>query len=187
MSHLNLPSNEKIRRKGLTLIDAIARLGAVLAIVGVVELLAITVSPSKTQAPQRARAEAYARNKMAQLLAFCGGRSQAAGSSASAASTMDSAGLPGCTERNGSRIPLTAGSLDAANPVARYVDYLDVDGHPVAATSRWEYVRVWQISVPPGASAGTEQIAVKAQARLRGANGLAPASTVVTTRSFPLR
>ena len=166
--------------------NAIARLGVLLVIVGVVELLAITISPSKNQLPSPAHTEEFARNKMAQLLAFCAGNgdAQQAGTMAAAAAPS---GLAGCNERNGPRIPATAGSLDAASPVAHYIDYVDGEGNLTAATSRWEYVRVWQISVPPGASPGTKQIAVKAQARLRGANGLAPASTVVTTRSFPLR
>lgn len=172
----------------MSLGNAIARLGALLVIVGVVELLAITISPSKTQLPSSAHTEEYARNKMAQLLAFCAGNADAQRADTMGVATpAEPSGLAGCSERNGSRIPVTAGSLNAARPVAHYVDYLDGDGNPTAATSRWEYVRVWQISVPPGASPGTKQIAVKAQARLRGANGLAPASTIVTTRSFPMR
>jgi hypothetical protein len=174
----------QVGQAGISLSNVIARLGALLVIAGVIELLAITVSPTKTQLPSPAHTEEYARNKMTQLLASCAGGHSGR---AAMASPAEPPGLAGCTERNAPRVPATAGSLDAATPVAHYVDYLDGDGNPIAPTTQWQYVRVWQISVPPGGSPGTKQIAVKAQARLRGANGLAPASTIVTTRSFPLK
>jgi hypothetical protein len=80
---------------------------------------------------------------------------------------------------------LAGGRLRATAPANGYVDYLDASGNLVASTATWEYVRVWQISVPTGSS-GLKQISVLAQAHYAvGHAGQVPQSTVVALKTFP--
>jgi hypothetical protein len=80
---------------------------------------------------------------------------------------------------------LAGGSLSVAAPAAGYVDYLDASGNLVSSTGAWEYIRLWQISVPAGSS-GIKQIAVLAQAHYAvGQQGQVPQSTVVALKTFP--
>jgi hypothetical protein len=62
---------------------------------------------------------------------------------------------------------------------------LDASGNLVASTGNWEYIRVWQISVPAGSTA-LKQISVLAQAHYEvGKNGQVPRSTVVALKTYP--
>jgi hypothetical protein len=64
------------------------------------------------------------------------------------------------------------------------VDYLDASGNRVTAAGQWEYVRVWQITVPAG-STGLKQITVLTQANHSVGNLAVPQSTVVALKTFP--
>jgi len=100
--------------------------------------------------------------------------------------TATGPGLAGCTNLNAA-IPTasTGGSLSITAPVAGYVDYVDNSGNPVASTASWQYIRVWQISVPAG-STGLKQISVKCQARAGvGKMALPPNATIVSLKSYP--
>lgn len=178
-------SNWKRKRQaGMTAIDTIVSLGIFLVVAaGVIELFAMA-SATGTQHPSAARTAEFARVKMEQLLEFCSGAdTEQAGATKKIGST-----LAGCTDRNTSaRTPSLGGSLDTKRPAAHYVDYLDANGNAISPTAQWQYIRVWEISVPSGAAVGIKQIAVKAQARLAAANGVIPEFTIVTTRSFASR
>src|SRR5947209_9880294 len=95
-------------------------------------------------------------------------------------------GLAGCTNlSNNPPSPSTGGGIDDNAPVANYVDYVDGNGNPVAASAGWQYIRVWQISVPAGTT-GLKQISVKCQVRNGvGPQVLPPNATVVSLKSSP--
>src|SRR5260370_41672689 len=74
-------------------------------------------------------------------------------------------GLAGCNNATTPPTPLTGGSLSTTAPAAGYVDYLDASGNLLGgAGGASQYIRVWQISVPPGTTA-MKQMSVRVQAR----------------------
>src|SRR5260370_13714814 len=96
-------------------------------------------------------------------------------------------GAGGCNKATTPPTPLTGGSLSPTAPAAGYVDYLDASGNLLGgAGGAWQYVRVWQISVPPGTTA-MKQISVTVQARAAGGqHSLVPQSTVTPFKNLPL-
>src|SRR5258708_16566415 len=79
--------------------------------------------------------------------------------------TATGTGLAGCTNLTAAVPTATAGGgLSTTAPTAGYVDYLDASGNLVASTRQWEYIRVWQISVPAG-SLALKQITVLTNAQ----------------------
>jgi hypothetical protein len=170
---------------GIGLVDSIV--GVVILLIvgtGVFELFAMALSTQRTQPSAAARTAEFARAKMEQILRSCGGTSHDISEDAE----FTGANLAGCDARmRAVQVPIVGGGLDTRHPVARYVDYLDANGNPVPSTTKWQYIRVWEVSIPPSASTGDRQIAVKAQAHLAVANSPAAESTIVTSRSFPLR
>jgi len=171
-------------QKGMTFIETMVALGMLLVVIaGIMGLSAIALSTTETQGHLAARTAEYAQDKMEQLLAlrFCD-------------STTDTTvfppanngkGLAGCTNLNSPNpTPSAGGGLSVTAPVAGYVDYVDAAGNSVAAAASWEYVRVWQISVPAGTT-GFKQIAVTCQAKNGAGNGQPPFSTIVAMKSFP--
>src|SRR5258708_15572250 len=81
--------------------------------------------------------------------------------------------------------PSTGGGVNVTAPVQSYVDYVDGNGNPVAAAAGWQYIRVWQISVPAGTT-GIKQISVKCQVRNGvGPQVLPPNAPVVSLKSYP--
>lgn len=174
---------------GLTLMETMVALGMLLVVsTGVVGLSAVAVSTTETQGHLAARTAEYGQDKMEQLLSlkFCdGGLNGTSGTDTTVFPAVFGAGtgLAGCTDLvNG--VPQPGGGINPAAPVAGYADYLDASGNLVAANANWEYVRVWQITVPAG-TVGLKQIAVLAQARRGVGNGLSPQSTVVALKTFP--
>lgn len=175
---------------GLTLIETMIALAMLLvAATSVAGLAAVAVSTTETQGHLAARTAEYAQDKMEQLLAlkFCdGGTTGTSGSDTTVFPAVVGAGtgLAGCSDMvNG--VPLGGGNLSTTAPVAGYVDYLDASGNLVAVTGNWEYVRVWQITVPAGTN-NLKQISVLAQTRRApGSAGLLPQSTVVALKTFP--
>ena len=172
--------------------ETMIALGMLLVVAGgVMGLAAVAVSTTETQGHLAARTAEYGQDKMEQLLslAFCdGGVTGTAGTDTTVFPAVFGAGtgLAGCTALAAATpTPLAGGGLNPAAPVAGYVDYLDASGNLVAAAGNWEYIRVWQISVPAG-SVGLKQISVLAQARRSvGNNGQLPQSTVVALKTFP--
>jgi hypothetical protein len=156
---------------------------------GVMGLAAVAVTTTETQGHLAARTAEYAQDKMEQLLAlkFCDGPPLGTDTTAfPAVVNATGTGLAGCNNP-GAPLPtaLAGGGLNAAAPTAGYVDYLDASGNLVGAAGAWEYVRVWQISVPAG-SVGLKQISVLSQARFAVGNSRStPRSTVTALKTFP--
>jgi hypothetical protein len=77
-----------------------------------------------------------------------------------------------------------------AAPVAKYVDYLNIDGtlvdNAVDAGTNWYYKRVWSIEVPAG-KANIKLITVTATVRVasQGGIGQLPRSTVSALKTNP--
>lgn len=184
--------------RGMALVETLVALAILLVVSsGVLGVLALAVSTTETQGHLAARTAEYAQDKMEQLmaLAFCdGGSTGNAGTDTTVFPAVVGAGtgLAGCSAATIGNVPpappptpLTGGGLNTTAPLAGYVDYLDAAGNLVVAGGNWEYVRVWQISVPPG-TVGMKQVSVRAQARFAvGNNALAPTTTVVALKTFP--
>jgi hypothetical protein len=185
-----LLSRNRKSQAGVTLMETMVALGMLLVVAsGVVGLAAVAVSTTETQGHLAARTAEYAQDKMEQLLAlkFCdGGTNGTSGTDTTQfpAVVGSGTGLAGCSDMvNG--VPQAGGGLSTTAPTTGYVDYLDASGNLVAASGNWEYIRVWQITVP-ASSVGLKQISVLALARRAvGSNGLLPQSTVVALKTFP--
>ena len=181
-----LPRSRKAQA-GLTVMETVIAL-AMLVIVatGVMGLAAVAVSTTETQGHLAARTAEYAQDKMETLLAlkFCDGTTDT--TVFPAVTSPPGTGLANCTNL-AAPIPTASagGSLSITAPTAGYVDYLDASGNLVGSAANWEYIRVWQITVPAG-SVGLKQIAVLTQARRAVGGGLTlPQSTVVALKTFP--
>ena len=188
--HNALQPRKRKSQAGLTLMETMVALGMMLVVAaGVMGLAAVAVGTTETQGHLTARTAEYGQDKMEQLLAlkFCdGGTTGNAGTDTTVFPAVFGAGtgLAGCSDMvNG--VPLAGGGLSTTAPTAGYVDYLDASGNLVAAAANWEYIRVWQVTIPAG-TAGLKQVSVLAQARKAiGNNGLLPQSTVVALKTFP--
>jgi len=177
------------RRKqaGMALIETVIALGVLLAVaVGVMTLAAMSMTTTENQGHLQARTAEYAQDKMEQLLALTFCDSQTDTTVFPAVVNGTGTGLAGCTNlSNNPPTPSTGGGVNVNAPVANYVDYVDGNGNPVAASAGWQYIRVWQISVPAGTT-GIKQISVKCQVRNGvGPQVLPPNATVVSLKSSP--
>ncbi len=184
---------------GMSLIETMIALAILLVVAaGVMSVAAIALSTTETQGHLTARSAEYAQDKMEQLLAlrFCDGPAPNGTNTTVFPAVADgrnsATGLAGCNNPGNTPTtptnPLTAlagGNLSTTAPAAGYVDYLDSNGSPVGAQANWQYIRVWQISVPAG-STGLKQITVKAQVKAAVGNiGLLPQTTVVALKTWP--
>lgn len=184
-------SRSRKSQSGMTLVETMIALAILLVVAaGVMGLASVAVSTTETQGHLAARTAEYAQDKMEQLLAlkFCdGGTDGQSGTNTTVfPSVINPAGtgLAGCSDMTNG-VPLSGGGLSTTAPTAGYVDYLDASGNLVASTAVWEYIRVWQVTVPAGTT-GMKQITVLAQAHYAiGSNGLLPQSTVVALKTFP--
>jgi len=176
---------------GALLLECMISLSILLVVTGAVMGLAtIATSTTETQGHLAARTTEYAQDKMEQLLAlkFCDGPTNGTDTTRfPAVVNAGGTGLAGCNNP-GANPPtaLAGGSLNPASPAAGYVDYLDASGNLVANTAAWEYIRVWQISVPAGSS-GMKEISVLAQVRYTVGSQTAahPQSVVADLKTFP--
>lgn len=183
-----LLSRSRKPQAGLTVMETMIALAMLLIVAaGVMGLAAVAVSTTETQGHLAARTAEYAQDKMEQLLAlkFCDGVPGTDTTVFPAVVTATGTGLAGCTNLTAAIPTATAGgSLSTTAPTAGYVDYLDASGNRVTAAGQWEYVRVWQITVPAGSS-GLKQITVLTQANHSVGNLAVPQSTVVALKTFP--
>ena len=183
-----LLSRSRKPQAGLTVMETMIALAMLLIVAaGVMGLAAVAVSTTETQGHLAARTAEYAQDKMEQLLAlkFCDGVPGTDTTVFPAVVSATGTGLAGCTNLTAAIPTATAGgSLSTTAPTAGYVDYLDASGNRATAAGQWEYVRVWQITVPAG-STGLKQITVLTQANHSVGNLAAPQSTVVALKTFP--
>jgi type II secretory pathway pseudopilin PulG len=187
-----LRARNRKSQAGMTMVETAIAVAMLLVVAtGVLGLGVVAVSTTETQGHLAARTAEYAQDKMEQLLAlaFCdGGQTGTQGTDttqfpAVAGSGPTYTGLAGCSGNQSAGVPRTGGNLNPASPATGYVDYLDATGSPVTDNT-WEYVRVWQISVPAGTNQ-MKQISVLVQAKRAIGDGAAPQSTVVAMKTFP--
>jgi len=176
---------------GLSLLEVVISLAILMVIAGaLMGLAAKSLSTTETQGHLAARTTEYAEDKMEQLLAlkFCDGPTNGTDVTVfPAVVDATGTGLAGCNNPGGNPpTALSGGGITPTAPVQYYSDYLDVSGNLVSSTANWEYIRVWQISVPAGSS-GLKQVSVLVQARTTdgASQGQLPTSTVVALKSFP--
>jgi prepilin-type N-terminal cleavage/methylation domain-containing protein len=194
MSHENNTSVSLGRKSqaGMSLLETLIALAILLIVAaGIMGLATTATSTTETQGHLASRTTEYAQDKMEQLLAlaFCDGPPNTTATDTTVFPAVVNAtgtGLGGCTNPGGNPPTASAGgSLSTTSPTAGYVDYLDASGNLVSSAASWEYIRVWQISVPTGSS-GLKQISVLAQAHYSiGSQGQVPRSTVVALKTFP--
>jgi Tfp pilus assembly protein PilV len=173
------------RQAGLTLIEAVIALALLMVVaVTVMSLGAVALTTTENQGHLQARTAEYAQDKMEQLLAltFCDNSTD---TTVYPATSTGGKGLGDCTPTK-PPAPLAGGGLNINAPVAGYVDYVDLNGNPTDVSANWQYVRVWQISLPPGSTL-MKEISVTCQARnaVGGRQVLVPQSTVVALKSYP--
>src|ERR1700693_4065230 len=180
-------SRSRKSQAGLTIMETMIALGMLLVVAtGVMGLATVAVSTTETQGHLAARTAEYSQDKMEQLLAlkFCDAVTDT--TVFPAVTSPPGTGLAGCTNLAAAVPTATAGGgLSTTAPTAGYVDYLDGSGSRVASTGTWEYIRVWQISVPAG-SVGMKQVTVLTKANHASGGGLTvPQSTVVALKTYP--
>jgi prepilin-type N-terminal cleavage/methylation domain-containing protein len=176
-------------QSGMTLVETLVAVAILLVVAsGVLGLACVAVTTTENQGHLAARTAEYAQDKMEQLMAltFCDGTGGlGTDTTVFPAVIGNGTGLAGCTNLNAPiPTPSTGGGLNPSAPAQGYVDYLDATGTQVGANGNWEYIRVWQISVPAGTT-GMKQITVKSQVKTGVGNvGLLPQSTVVALKSY---
>jgi prepilin-type N-terminal cleavage/methylation domain-containing protein len=179
----------KNSQRGMTLVETMVALGILLVVAsGVLSLACVAVSTTENQGHLAARTAEYAQDKMEQLmaLAFCDASTDTA--VFPAVVDANGTGLAGCSGTGTIPTASVGGSSDPTKPAKGYVDYLDASGTVVTSTGNWEYIRVWQISIPSGATntSGLKQIAVTVTVNnVVGGGAVLPQSTVVALKSFP--
>jgi type II secretory pathway component PulJ len=169
--------------QGTTLIEVmIASALLVTLMAGLMAMSGLAISTTENQGHLAARATEYAQDKMEQLLALQYGDS-----------TSDTRTFPaGASGGTGLAV---GGSYDVDNPVALYVDYLDVNGNLCGSTgaacpapsgtvapSGWFYKRVWKIddSTTDATLATNLKRVTVAAATSRGFGGTTRATSYLT-------
>lgn len=165
---------------GVSLVETLIALALLMiAAAGILTLATVAMSTTETQGHLAARTAEYAQDKMEQLLALPY-PDQFTDTTVFPAAVAGAC-PPGCGLTPG-------GGLNPNAPVAGYSDYVDVNGNPVAAGANWMYIRVWQITIPPGA-VNLKQISVLTRVRrgigMRSQTGMLPTSTVTCLKSNP--
>jgi hypothetical protein len=183
-------SRSRKSQAGLTVMETMIALAMLLVVAaGVMGLAAVAVTTTETQGHLAARTAEYSQDKMEQLLAlrFCDGNTN--GTSGTDTTVFpavfgNGTGLAGCSNM-AAGVPQGGGGLSPTAPTAGYVDYLDASGNRVASNANWEYIRVWQITVPAGTTR-LKQISVLTKANHAvGGSLTVPQSTVVALKTFP--
>lgn len=162
--------------RGLSLVECMfALLLMTILALGLLPLGVIATTTTENQGHLMARTTEYSQDKLEQLLALAFGDT-----------TSDTRVFP-ADDASGTGLA-AGGSSDPANPVALYVDYLDVDGTlvpsvGVAEPDGWFYKRVWSVT---DVSATLKEITVTAIVRNAvGSTGRIPQSTVSSRKTSP--
>ncbi len=182
---------------GMSLLETMIALAILLiATVGLLSMGMAAIGTTENQGHLTARTAEYAQDKMEQLISLAFGDTVTDTTQFPACSPVTTT-PPACTTGTGLAI---GGGSDPTAPVATpgngYVDYLDISGNPIASTGDWFYIRVWQISNPPGSSTCTvnsvsapclKQITVTAKVRreVGAPQGALPQSTLVSVKTYP--
>jgi prepilin-type N-terminal cleavage/methylation domain-containing protein len=193
-AHMKRMRNGK-SQSGMSLAETMIAIAILLIVAtGVLSLACVAVTTTENQGHLTARTAEYATDKMEQLLAlaYCDGGS---GGNTGTDTTQFPAvvgagtGLAGCTGAGTIPTASIGGSSDPSNPASGYVDYLDATGKLLGSSStNYEFIRVWQISIPSGSTStsGLKQITVVARVKDGIGNvGLLPQSSVVALKSYP--
>ncbi len=149
-----LMTRDSKNESGVTLIESlIAILILLVGLLGMAQVLAVSVMASKSYGRDAGKTTVSARDKMEELTAL----------------PFTDAGLT------------AGGSIDSTNPVSGYVDYLDLTGHAVSATSA-AYTRQWQIIQD---SANVKRVIVSVRSNKSFRYGTAPSTTLVMLMEQP--
>ena len=164
------------REGGFTLVETVFALVILMIVAaGVMPLALVAVKATENQGHLAARTTEYAQDKLEQLMAL------AYGDSSTDTRVFPSVNVGGTGLTVG-------GSSNTAAPVAKYVDYLDINGtlvdNAVDAGTNWYYKRVWSVTSP---RANLKQITVTATVRVasQGGIGQLPRSTVSALKTNP--
>src|SRR6266849_1543702 len=170
---------------GMSLLETMIALAILLiATVGLLSMGMAAIGTTENQGHLTARTAEYAQDKMEQLISLAFG-DPVTDTTQFPPCSPTTTSPPACTTGTGLAI---GGSSDPTAPVTTpgngYVDYLDINGNPIAGTGDWFYIRVWQISQ---FSANLKQITVTAKVRRQvGApQGALPQSTLVSLKAKP--
>ncbi|HUR32723.1 MAG TPA: hypothetical protein VM032_02955 [Vicinamibacterales bacterium] len=163
---------------GFSILETVFALSILMVVaLGLLPLGVIATTNTENQGHLMARTTEYAQDKMEQLLSLSFGDV-----------TSDTRVFPAANS-GGTGLAI-GGSSTPASPVAKYVDYLDVDGTLMAATgttapANWYYKRVWKVAYV-GSSTTLKQITVTATVKSAvGNTGRVPQATVASIKTFP--
>lgn len=161
---------------GFSLLETVMALSLLLIVsLGLMPLGYVAATTTENQGHLMARTTEYAQDKLEQLLVLAYGDS-----------ISDTRVFP-ATDTGGTGLTV-GGSSDPASPVAKYVDYLDVDGTLLAsagveAPDNWYYKRVWKVEL---ATTNLKRVTVTATVKgAVGGVGRVPRATVASLKTFP--
>jgi hypothetical protein len=161
--------------QGISLIETmIATLITVVGLSAVLGLFAAGMAHSQTQGDVASRATTFSQDKMEELLALQFGDS-ASNTTVSPVTAAGGTGLCGLLAANAS-----CGSVDTANALAGYVDYLDFQGTRVAAVAQASFMRQWTITAN---TANLKTITVRTTALRSLGAGVRPFTVLVSMKS----
>src|SRR5215471_932040 len=147
-------SRNRKSQAGISLIETMIALGLLMiAAAGIMTMATVAMSTTESQGHLAARTAEYAQDKMEQLLAL-----------RYLDTCTDTTVFPAVVNCGVGTGLTVGGGLNPNAPVAGYSDYVDASGNPVAVAANWQYIRVWQISNPPG-TANLIQVSVLTQVR----------------------
>mgnify|MGYP003334877552 FL=1 len=176
------PSNRPRRSgwsiAGFSMLETVMALSLLMVVsLSLLPLGVIATTTTENQGHLMARTTEYAQDKMEQLLALSFNDS-----------TSDTRVFP-ATDTGGTGLTI-GGSSTPTSPVAKYVDYLDVNGSLLAASgttapANWYYKRVWRVSSVSGSST-MKRITVTATTKgAVGSTGRTPTATVAAVKTYP--
>jgi hypothetical protein len=169
---------EEMRKSetGFSLLETVIALSLLLVVsLGLMPLGYVAATTTENQGHLMARTTEYAQDKIEQMLALAYGDS-----------ISDTRVFP-ATDTGGTGLTI-GGSSDPAAPVAKYVDYLDVDGTLLPAVggeapANWYYERVWKVEQ---AATNLKRITVTATVKgAVGSVGRVPRATIASLKTFP--
>ena len=172
--HGAIQSRNKTTQAGMSLVETLIALALLLIVsAGIMSVAGVAMSTTENQGHLASRTAEYAQDKMEQLLAL----------NYLDVST-DTTVFPAVINPGVGQGLAAGGGLNPNAPVAGYGDYVDISGNPVAATAKWQYVRVWQITA--NATDDLKTITVLTQVRADiGQPANLPRTTVACLKSKP--